>query len=78
MLAAGSSSTGHRNDFQRRHRGRGLSAVVDALQFLLWATAAGAAVADYWIVTAVASAVAIAMVGVSAPRAVRRLTGVDA
>ena len=77
VLAAGSQAVGKRTDFQRRHRGRGLWALVDALQFLLWASTAGAAVAGHWIASVCLAAVALAIVGAATPRALERLSAAD-
>lgn len=73
ILAAASSVPGRRSDFQRRHRGRGWSMIVDATQFLLWAGAAGAAVGGYWIASIAATLVAAATAAGFVPRALRRL-----
>ncbi len=60
ILAAASPARGKRSDFQRRHTGRGgLSALVEGLQFLLWAAAAGSAGAGYWIASALLTVAAL-------------------
>jgi ABC-2 type transport system permease protein len=45
IIAAASPSPGKRSDFQRRHKGRVGSGLLEMLQFLAWAGAAGTAVA---------------------------------
>lgn len=49
IVAASVRVTGRRSDFQKRYQGRGLAAVVEGLQFLLWAAAAGTASAGAWM-----------------------------
>ncbi len=61
ILATAVPSPGRRSDFQRRHQGRGLSVVVEGLQFLLWAGAAGLATSGLWFAAALVTVVACAM-----------------
>ena len=74
ILAAASPVSGKRSDFQRRHQGRGFMALVEGLQFLLWAAAAGTAVSGWWIASAVLTVIALAMPAYYLPKALR---GVD-
>ena len=52
ILAAASPTPGKRSDFQRRHKGRVGSGLLEMMQFLAWAGATGAAVGGYRIVAA--------------------------
>lgn len=72
VLAAASPGGGKRTDFQSRHKGRRLSALVEALQFLLWAGAAGAASAGHGFVAAGLAVLALAMPAWRLPRALRQ------
>ena len=69
ILEAATPSPGKRSDFQRRQKGRGLSAVLDGFQFLLWAAAAGTAAAGLWIVAAALAVVGCIVPGIRLPRA---------
>ena len=71
ILAASSTSAGKRGDFQRRHQGNKLAALVEAVQFLLWGAAAGTAVAGLWWVAAATTALALILPGIRLPRALR-------
>lgn len=75
ILAAASAVSGKRSDFQRRHQGRGFMALIEGLQFLLWAGATGTAVTGLWIVSIALTIVAFLMPAWYLPRALR---GVDA
>ncbi len=77
ILAAAVPTSGKRSDFQRRHRGRGLFAFVEAFQFLLWSGAAGAAVAGYWLVAAGLTVLALVMPAIYLPRALRNVNAVS-
>ncbi|MEO8935220.1 MAG: hypothetical protein ABI277_17840, partial [Burkholderiaceae bacterium] len=71
ILSAAAPVTGKRSDFQRRHQGRKLSALVEAVQFLLWAAAAGTAVSGLWIVAIIATLFASIMPALRLPLALR-------
>ena len=72
IIAAASPSPGKRSDFQRRHNGRMGSGLIEMLQFLAWAGAAGAAVGGHPIV-----ATALTLVALAAPTLLfRRALGV--
>ncbi len=73
ILAAASPSNGRRSDFQRRHKGRGVAAIVEMLQFVAWAGAAGAAAGGYVLASAGITVVAIAMPAWRLPAALRRI-----
>ncbi len=77
ILAAAVPTSGKRSDFQRRHRGRGLFAFVEAFQFLLWSGAAGAAAGGYWLVAAGLTVLAFAMPAIYLPRALRNVNAVS-
>lgn len=77
ILAAAVPSSGKRSDFQRRHRGRGLFAFVEALQYLLWSGAAGSAVGGYWLVSAGLTVLAFVMPAIYLPRALRNVNAVS-
>lgn len=62
ILAAALDAPGRRSDFQRRHQGRGLYALVEGVQFLLWASSAGLATQGLWI-----AAAATTVLGLVAP-----------
>ena len=78
ILAAAVPSSGKRSDFQRRHRGRGLFAFVEAIQFLLWSGAAGSAVGGYGLVSAGLTVLALVMPAIYLPRALRNVNDVSA
>ena len=73
IMEAAAPSPGKRNDFQRRHKGRGFWPLVEALQFLLWGGAAGAAASGHWIVAAVLTVLALVMPAFRLPRALAQL-----
>ena len=73
ILEAAAPSPGKRNDFQRRHKGRGLWPLVEALQFLLWGSAAGAAASGYGWLAAGLTLLALGMPAFRLPRALTRL-----
>jgi|GEM_PF-196298 len=68
ILAAASPTPGKRSDFQRRHRGRIGSGLIEAFQFIVWAAAAGTAVAGLWIVAIVLTILALVMPALRLPR----------
>ena len=69
ILAAASPTSARRTDFQRRHRGRGWMAVVESVQFLLWAGATGTAVSGLWWVAVPLTIVALVVPGLALRRA---------
>ena len=77
ILAAAVPTSGKRSDFQRRHRGRGLFAFVEAFQFLLWSGAAGAAAGSFWLVAAGLTVLACVMPAIYLPRALRNVNVVS-
>jgi len=77
ILASASPVTGKRSDFQRRHQGRGLMALIEGLQFLLWASASGTAVSGWWIASGVLTIVALAMPAYYLPKALRGFDAVE-
>lgn len=77
ILAAAMPTSGKRSDFQRRHRGRGLFAFVEAFQFLLWSGAVGSAVGGYWLVSVGLTVVASVMPAIYLPRALRNVDAVS-
>jgi ABC-2 type transport system permease protein len=72
ILSAASPVSGKRSDFQNRNKGRGVSAIVEAFQFLLWAGAAGTASSGYWIISLVLTLLAFVMPALRLPRALRQ------
>jgi ABC-2 type transport system permease protein len=69
ILEAATPSPGKRSDFQRRHKGNGLSAIIDGFQFLLWAGAAGTAASGWWIAAVALVVIACIVPGLRLPRA---------
>ena len=76
ILAAAVPSPGKRSDFQRRHRGRGLFALLEALQFLLWSGAAGAAVGGFWLIAAGLTVLAFVLPAIHWRRALSNINAV--
>jgi ABC-2 type transport system permease protein len=73
ILSASSRLSAKRSDFQKRHKGRGVSAIIEGFQFLLWAGAAGTAASGYWIVSIALTLLACVMPAIRLPRALREL-----
>jgi ABC-2 type transport system permease protein len=72
ILSAASPVSGKRSDFQNRNKGRGVSAIIEAFQFLLWAGAAGTASSGYWIISIVLTLLAFVMPALRLPQALRQ------
>ncbi len=77
ILAASSGVTGKRSDFQRRHPGSRLAALIEGFQFLVWGGAAGTAVAGLWDASIPLALLACVLPAVRLPRALRRLDDID-
>ena len=78
ILEAASPSPGRRSDFQRRHKGRGFWPLVEALQFLLWAAAAGAAASGHALIAAGVTAGALVLPAWRLRRTLARLRPANA
>ena len=72
ILSASSPIGAKRSDFQHRHKGRGVSALVEGLQFLLWAGAAGTAAAGIWLASVPLTVLACVLPAWRLPRALRQ------
>ena len=72
ILAAAAPTGAKRSDFQHRHRGRGFSVIAEALQFLLWAAAAGSAGGGEWLASVALTLVAMVMPAIRLPQALRQ------
>ena len=77
IIAAASPTPGKRSDFQRRHRGRIGSGLVEALQFMAWAAAAGTAVGGWWIITLGLTSIALIVPAWRLPRVFGLVRGHD-